>query len=354
MTGDVRLRFEPGSCTVVGRRSDAFPLRPVTRDLRQRRRVRPVRRRGIRAPVRAAAEGVGGDAGARRVSDGGSTPLWAGRFSTPPAPEAHALGPLAPLRRAPGLGQDVRRVDRARPRAARRRSARRRRGGRAGGGARGGRGGHRARDGSSFHDADEDIHSAIERAVTERLGDLGREAARRPVPQRPRRDRPAAVAARGRPCGSTRSVVALVGGARRARPRARGDRHAGHDPRALRAAGHARSPPARARVGARPRPRAPRGVVGPHLDVAARRRRDRDLDARARSRRDRGPARHAPGVRELDRRGERPRLRAGVPRRSRRSAPRTCRDSRPISTRWTDRVARVGGRSTRRTPPGRA
>ena len=45
VTGDVRLRLEPGRCFVVGRRADARPLRLRARDLRRRRRVPPRGRR---------------------------------------------------------------------------------------------------------------------------------------------------------------------------------------------------------------------------------------------------------------------------------------------------------------------
>ena len=106
--------------------------------------------------------------GAPRDAD---APLWAGRFSTPPAPEAHALGRslhfdvrlvsvdvqvsiahVGALHRAGlldaneaaaleealiAVGDDI------------------------------------AAGRFEFHDADEDVHSAIERGVTERLGELG-------------------------------------------------------------------------------------------------------------------------------------------------------------------------------------
>ena len=47
VTGEVRLRLEPGRCYVVGRRADARPLRLRARDLRRRRRVPPRGRRGF-------------------------------------------------------------------------------------------------------------------------------------------------------------------------------------------------------------------------------------------------------------------------------------------------------------------
>ncbi|HJR97122.1 MAG TPA: argininosuccinate lyase [Actinomycetota bacterium] len=101
----------------------------------------------------------------------GDAPLWAGRFSTPPAPEAHALGRslrfdvrlasvdvdasiahVRSLQDAGLLGADeATELEEALAAV-----------------------GHDIADGRfAFHDADEDIHSAIERGVTERLGDLG-------------------------------------------------------------------------------------------------------------------------------------------------------------------------------------
>jgi argininosuccinate lyase len=98
-------------------------------------------------------------------------PLWAGRFASGPAPEAHALGRslgfdvrLAPhdvaagrahvatLRAAGLLGDDeAERLTRALEEV-----------------------GREIAEGTfSFAAADEDVHSAIERGVTERLGDLG-------------------------------------------------------------------------------------------------------------------------------------------------------------------------------------
>ena len=89
-----------------------------------------------------------------------------------------------------------------------------------------------------------------------------RAAARRPEPQRPRRDRPSPVAARGRPPDRRPD------GDARAHARRRGaSEHAetvvpGHDARAARAARDARPSPAGARVGAGARPRAVRPVGG--------------------------------------------------------------------------------------------
>jgi len=104
------------------------------------------------------------------VSDDGA-PLWAGRFSSAPAPAAHALGSsiafdvrLAPHDVAasnahvPAL-EDPGVLDGAAadPRAAAHEEV----------------GAAIAEGRFAFDDADEDVHSAIERGVTDRLGDLG-------------------------------------------------------------------------------------------------------------------------------------------------------------------------------------
>ena len=101
----------------------------------------------------------------------GSGPLWAGRFSAPPAPEAHALGRslhfdrrLAPQDVEAGVAH-VRALEAA-------------------GLLLPGEGDALAEaltevgreileEGYVFDDADEDVHSAVERAVTDRLGDVG-------------------------------------------------------------------------------------------------------------------------------------------------------------------------------------
>ena len=51
VTGEVRLRLEPGRCFVAGRRADRGPLRLRPRDLRRRRHVPPRGLRRLRAPV---------------------------------------------------------------------------------------------------------------------------------------------------------------------------------------------------------------------------------------------------------------------------------------------------------------
>jgi len=102
---------------------------------------------------------------------GGGEQLWAGRFSKPPAPEAHALGrsvhfdrrlasqdveaSLAHVRALQDAGLldagEAARLEQALSEV-----------------------GEDIGEGRFvFHEADEDVHSAIERAVTEQLGDLG-------------------------------------------------------------------------------------------------------------------------------------------------------------------------------------
>jgi argininosuccinate lyase len=106
------------------------------------------------------------------VSDAGSSgPTWSGRFSAAAAPEAHALGRsvdvdarLAPQDVDAGIAhvwalREAGALDEAE--AARLADAL-------------AEVGHEIAAGSfTFRDDDEDVHSAIERAVTERLGDLG-------------------------------------------------------------------------------------------------------------------------------------------------------------------------------------
>jgi argininosuccinate lyase len=104
------------------------------------------------------------------VSDDAS-PLWAGRFSTPPAPEAHELGRSlqfdvrlasvdvhASIAHVHAL-QDAGLLDAEEAATLETALA--------------AVGDDIAQGRFSFHDADEDIHSAIERGVTDRLGDLG-------------------------------------------------------------------------------------------------------------------------------------------------------------------------------------
>ena len=99
------------------------------------------------------------------------TPLWAGRFSTPPAPEAHALGRSlhfdvrlasvdvdASIAHVRAL-QDAGLLDAAEAAALEEALA--------------AVGDDIVEGRFAFHDADEDIHSAIERGVTDRLGGLG-------------------------------------------------------------------------------------------------------------------------------------------------------------------------------------
>jgi argininosuccinate lyase len=105
------------------------------------------------------------------IEDGGGEQLWAGRFSKPPAPEAHALGRSIHFDRRLATHDveasiaHVRALQDAGLLEAAEASALEQALGEVGEDIAEGR--------FAFHEADEDVHSAIERAVTERLGDLG-------------------------------------------------------------------------------------------------------------------------------------------------------------------------------------
>ena len=200
---------------------------------------------------------------------------------------------------------------------------------------------------------DEDIHSAVERGVTERLGDLGAKL-------HAGRSRNDLVATDVRlylldmPGRSTPTSRALAERAGRASARARRRPDAGLHTRPAGTADHARAPPLRARVGAHTRSRSgsptgapartvPRSAPGP-----SRRRRSGSMPAATAER-----LGFDAGVRELDRRGERPRRAAGVPRG--RGDPRDAPVAAGRRSRSVDRPgARAGRSSTRRTQPGRA
>jgi argininosuccinate lyase len=113
----------------------------------------------------------------RRVSETsgsdvtGSQPLWAGRFSTPPAPEAHALGRSLAFDRTL-VTQDVE-AGRAHVRALQDAGLLSSTDADALAEALSEVGKELADEAYVFHDADEDVHSAVERAVTDRLGELG-------------------------------------------------------------------------------------------------------------------------------------------------------------------------------------
>ena len=104
-------------------------------------------------------------------SGSGGEQLWAGRFSKPPAPEAHALGRSVDFDRRLASQdveasiahvralQDAGVLDRSEAAALEE--------------ALGEIGEDLGEGRFAFHEADEDVHSAIERAVIERLGDLG-------------------------------------------------------------------------------------------------------------------------------------------------------------------------------------
>ena len=170
------------------------------------------------------------------------------------------------------------------------------------------RGGVRRRASSPSRPGDEDVHTAIERRVTELAGDVGRQAAHGTEPQRPGRHRPAPVVpplarGRGRPRSwrcRTRWPSAPRGGRRLP---------AGLHPPAAGAARAAGPPPAGPRLGARPRRRPPPHHGRPAQRLAARRGRAGRLVAAARPRLRGRRARLPRPLRELARCGVRPRLR---------------------------------------------
>ena len=171
MTGEVRLRFEPGACTVVGRRSDhsLYDLSLATYgsgdafDQSDARatcactgcRSRCGRRSRGRGDVTDGRAAVGGPLlDAARPRGARARPL--ARTSTCAWPRTTSTRRSRTSARCADAG--LLDADEAAA---------------LGGGARGRRRRRSPRDGSTFDDADEDIHSAIERGVTERLGDLG-------------------------------------------------------------------------------------------------------------------------------------------------------------------------------------
>ena len=115
-----------------------------------------------------------------------------------------------------------------------------------------GRGGARATERSSSCRRDEDIHTAVERRVTELAGDAGRQAPHRPEPQRPGRHRPAALVQATSSPRSRRRVLALQE-ALVARADEAGDAYLPGYTHLQRAQPVLlASPPARPRLGARP------------------------------------------------------------------------------------------------------
>ena len=219
VTGEVRLRFFKGSCTVVGPAVAARAVRPVARDVRGGGRpLRPPAGRGVHPAVVAAGPDLGGEAGDSAA--GGRDP----DANAPPRPAVRSPAGVrrngtAPRRRRPPWrtqhGARARAEPRSEPRgrsgpggsraACRtRRSRSRGRSDSTGGWRRTtcGRRRHtptrctrpacstrtttprsptssagwrpRFADGTfPFDPADEDVHSAIERVLTERLGDAG-------------------------------------------------------------------------------------------------------------------------------------------------------------------------------------
>ena len=160
----------------------------------------------------------------------------------------------------------------------------------------------------AFVQSDEDIHTAVERRVTELAGPAGAKL----HTARSRNDQVATdlrLWCKRELIEVARLVVALRG--RAARPGRGRRRHlpAGLHPRPAGPAGAARPPPAGPRLGAGPRRRPPRGHRRAPRRVAARRRRARRHVAADRSGGDGRGARLRRRVRQLARRRERPRLR---------------------------------------------
>ena len=223
VTGDVRLRLEPGRCFVAGRRADhgLYSHDLATYDasdtFRHEDSAGFVRLWGLSVETWAREQGgpsVGGPRWVAPRSVEGRDPLArpVRRRSRRRAARVHREPLVRPAPRA----RRPRGFARARRRARARRDPHRRRGGR---GARGARpAGEELADGTFvFAPSDEDIHTAIERRVTELAGDAGAKLHTGPVAQRPGRDRAAAVLpARGRRRRRARAPPA-GGPARRAR-----------------------------------------------------------------------------------------------------------------------------------------
>ena len=204
---------------------------------------------------------------------------------------------------------------------------------------------------------DEDVHTALERGLLERLGPLGGKLRA----GRSRNDQVATDlrlylrdAARQLAGAVAELEAALVGRAERAPGRA----DARHDPPAARAAGAVRPPPARPRARAGPRPGPAARLGPPGRGQPARRRRAGRLLAPARPAADRAAELgFRSAATQLDRRGLRPRLRRRVPvrRRAARRAPVPARrgdlplgDQRVRLDPARRRATRPGPRSCRR------
>ena len=284
VTGDVRLRLEPGRCYVVGRArrrraSTTTSSPPTTPPTRSATRTRPAScgsgaSGSRRSPARQGgrmteAEDSSPDA-LSRSSPRESQTLWHGRFAR--GPERRAARVHREPRRSTGGSRPT--TSRARARTSRMLG----RVGLAHGRREATRSSPRSTPSSAeladgtfvFAPTDEDIHTAVERRVTELAGAAGREAAHRSQPQRPGRDRPAALAApRGRGGRRGRRIVAPGGARSRRAARGRQRRVPArlHAP-AARAAGAARAPPARALLGARARRRPTRATRLQRADVS--------------------------------------------------------------------------------------
>ena len=187
------------------------------------------------------------------------------------------------------------------------------------------------------HPSDEDVHSAIERGVTERLGDLGRGSTRDAVATI--WSSPTCGCGSSRRPADRRAHRVPRSRAGRPRPPARSNGHARDDPRAFGPARDARTPPPGARVGARARSGAARSMARQDVGVAPGRGRARDDDPAPSPGRDRAAAGFRPRVLQLHRCGVGSRFRPRVLRR--RGHPRHA----PVTARRRSRA--VDGREHR-------
>ena len=131
VTGEVRLRLSPDSCTVTGRRSRALALRLRAGHLRRRRHVPPRGLGRLRPAVGPRHRDLVGPAGLQApvelmtdLTEGDGKTLWHGRFADGPAEQLLAYTVSLPVRPAPRARRH-RRVARPRARPGAGRSARR-------------------------------------------------------------------------------------------------------------------------------------------------------------------------------------------------------------------------------------
>ena len=224
VTGEVRLRLEPGRCVVTGRRARTAsttttspPTTPTTR-FRHEDSAGFVRLWGLGIETWARRKGQGvepaiepnaaamDDPLARPLRRGpgrraaGASPSACRSTGGSPPTTSPARAPTCAMLGACGLLDRRGGGRRARPRSTASRT-------------------ELAEAPFAFAPTDEDIHTAIERRVTELAGAAGRQAAHRPQPQRPGRDRPAALYAKRRAGRrGRRGIARAAGGAARSAP----------------------------------------------------------------------------------------------------------------------------------------